>query len=117
MLANTLTITISATPYVLVRQNQDNFGSFYKLKTATSIMTLQFRNSTEKQSDGTMFDRHNMFFEHRVYATATEVEKVYTSSAVFRMKDISDPVYLKAMTAGFATLLAAQKDALIDGES
>lgn len=116
MFANTLTITISGTPHVLTRVNQDNFGSLYRKKTATDVMTLQFRNNTDK-SGGKEHDRHNMFFEHRVYQTPTEAEKLYTVSTVYRLRDGSDPTALKAVAAGYATLLAAQKDGLIDGES
>lgn len=118
MFANTLTITISAVAHILTRVNQDNYGSLYRKKTATDVMTLQFRNSTEKdKASGASIDRHNMFFEHRLYATATDVEKLYTCSTVYRLKDAADPAALKAIGVGFATLLAAQKDGLIDGES
>ena len=116
MFANTLTITIDGVANVLVRVNQDNFGSTYLLKTTTGVMTLQFRNSVEK-GQSTPVDRHNMFFEHRVYATATVPERLYTASTVFRLADGSDPTYLTKLAAGFITLLTAQKDGLIAGES
>lgn len=116
MFANTLTITIDGAANVLTRINQDNFGSTYVKKTATDVMTLQFRNTVEKQADGSV-DRHNMFFEHRVYPTATLTEKYYTMSAVLRIRDGSDPAYLGKLATGFITLLSAQKDGLIAGES
>jgi hypothetical protein len=116
MFANTLTITIDGAAKVLNRVNQDNFGSTYTMKDTTGAMTLQFRNSQEKGTLGPV-DRHNMFFEHRVYPTPTVAGKLYTASTVFRMADGSDPVYLQKLATGFITLLSAQKDGLINGES
>ncbi len=115
MFANTLTITINGVAKTLTRVNQDNYGSEYVLKTSTDKMTLRFRNSVEKGSPS--YDRHNMFFEHIVYATTTTIEKVYTVSAVLRQNDGSDPAYLDYVVAGFITLLTAQKTGMIGGES
>lgn len=129
MFANTLTITINAVANVLTRVNQDSYGSVYIKKTATDVMTLRFRNTSEKasvpltKSPTTAYtvnpsvDRHNMFFEHRVFATASVPEKLYTMSAVIRLSDGSDPVYLGQLATGFSTLLAAQQAGLIAWES
>lgn len=118
MFANTLTITIDGVANVLVRVNQDNYGSTYVKKTALDSMTLQFRNSTESQNGKVApFDRHNMFFEHIVYATTTVPEKNYTMSSVMRLSKSSDPAYLDKLAAGFITLLSAQKTGLIAWES
>jgi hypothetical protein len=118
MFANTLTITINAVAYVLTRVNQDNYGSTYIKKDATQSMTLQFRNNTESEAKtGVSFDRHNMFFEHIVYATPTTVEKKYTVSTVYRQSFGSDVTWLGQVVAGFQTLESAQKDGLIGWES
>jgi hypothetical protein len=118
MFANTLTITVNAVAIVLTRVNQDNFGSLYRYKTATEVHTLQFRNSTEKGAGGVgNVDRHNMFYEHRVFATSVLPEKLTTISTVYRLAEGSDPAQLKLEAAGYATLLASQRDGLIDGES
>lgn len=117
MFANTLTITINAVANVLTRVNQDNYGSEYVKKTATDVMTLKFRNSVESPKGESKVDRHNMLFEHRVFATTTVPERLYTMSAVIRIRDGGDPAYLDQLAAGFNTLLAAQKTGLIAGES
>jgi hypothetical protein len=117
MFANTLTITIDGTANVLTRVNQDNYGSEYKLASATALMILKFRNSTEKQNGQEEVYRHNMFFEHTVFATPTASEKYYTMTATMRSRKTSDPAWLDKIAAGFVTLLSAQKTGLIGGES
>ncbi len=120
MLANTLVITIDGVANTLVRVNQDNYGSEYQLKTATASMKLQIRNSIESAklpASPEPVDRHNMFFEHTIYATPTVSEKYYTVTATMRSRRTSDPLWLDKVTAGFVTLLTAQKTAIIGGES
>lgn len=117
MFANTLTITINAVARILTRVNQDNFGSTYRLKDGTQEFTLKFRNSTEPSDGVEPIDRHNMFFEHIVYATPSASEKKYTMSATIRMRKTSDPAYLAYVVPGFNTLLNAQASGLIGGES
>lgn len=116
MFANTITLTINAVDKVLTRINQDNFGSTYKLTSATELIQLQFRNSTEKNSSGDV-DRHNMFVEHTVFATATEIEKYYSMSATLRARRGSSPTVLSQLTAGAQTVLTAQLAGLVQGES
>jgi len=119
MFANTLTITIDGTANVLTRVNQDNYGSEYVKKDATQSMILRFRNSSESSSGSSPepVDRHNMFFEHVVYATATTSEKYYTMTATMRLRKTSDPAWLDKLATGFITLLSAQKTGLVGGES
>lgn len=116
MFANTLTITIDGTANVLTRVNQDNYGSQYQLITGLASMILKFRNSTETGSPENV-SRHNMFFEHTVFATPTASEKYYTVTATMRSRRTSDPAWLDKITAGFITLLSAQKTGLIGGEN
>lgn len=117
MFANTLTITINSVARVLTRVNQDNFGSVYRLKDATQELTLKFRNSTEPSDGVEPLERHNMYFEHIVYATSTTTEKKYTMSSTLRMRKTSDPAYLAFVVPAFNTLLNAQASGLITGES
>jgi len=117
MLANTLTITINSTARVLTRVNQDNYGSVYRLKDGTQEFTLKIRNSSEPSDGVEPLDRHNMFFEHIVYATGGATEKKYTMSATMRIRKTSDPAYLAYVVPAFNTLLNAQASALIAGES
>ena len=116
MFANTLTITIDGIARVLTRVNQDNYGSLYQLKDATQKFVLQFRNGTDKASPENL-DRHTMVFEHTVYATATTTEKYYSMTSTIRCRQTSDPTWLGKVATGFITLLAAQKDGMIAGES
>jgi hypothetical protein len=119
MFANTLTITIDGVANVLTRVNQDNYGSEYIKKDGTQLLKLLFRNSVEAASNGSAetTDRHNMFFEHTVFATPTASEKYYTMTATMRSRKTSDPAWLDKVAAGFITLLSAQKTGLISGES
>lgn len=119
MLANTLTITINGVAKTLTRINQDNYGSEYRLKSATELMTLQIRNTTEKATASRPYsvDRHNVFFERTVFSTPTESEKYYSASAVFRAGLTSDPAYLEDAVEGFNTLVTSLAAAVIGGES
>lgn len=119
MLANTLTITISGTGYTLTRINQDNFGSLYRFSDATQLMELQVRHSDEpvnglKQPEPVR--RHNMFFEHTVYATPTANRKYYSVSHTMRQAMSSDPAALTADDAGFVTLEGSIRAQLVAGE-
>lgn len=117
MFANTLTITINSVARVLTRVNQDNYGSVYRLKDATQEFTLKFRNTTEPTDGVEPIDRHNMFFEHIVYATGGATEKKYTMSSTVRLRKTSDPAYAAFVVPAFNTLLNAQANGLIAGES
>lgn len=115
MLANTLTLTINAIAKVLVRVNQDNFGSQYQLKSATESIVMKIRTSTDTNK-GQLFDRHNVEVVHTVYGVAPAPDKVYTCSMTFRSIDKGDPVALGYLMTGFSTLLSAQQAAIIGGE-
>lgn len=118
MLANTLTVTLNSVAKVLTRVNQDNFGSVYRLRSATELITLQIRNTEEKATiKAPAIERHNMFFEHTVFATPTTAAEYYSVSAVMRMYTVSDPVKLGYAVTGFNTLLNAQAAGIISGES
>lgn len=116
MFANTLTLTVNAVPKVLVRVNQDNFGSQYQLKTATESYVLKIRHSTQT-SGGVQFDVHNMVVEHKVYATLTEPQKVMTASVTLRGQVGTDPAALDYLSDALGVLAAAQMSGLVAGES
>ncbi len=48
MLANTLTLTVNSVAKVLTRINQDNYGSEYRLLSATERYTLKIRHQSQK---------------------------------------------------------------------
>lgn len=116
MFANTLTVTIDGVAAILVRVNQDNFGSTYRLKDATQETNLRFTNGTDKASPEPL-DRHTMYLERRIYATPTATEKFYSFSSTFRMRGSSDPAVLDKVVTGAITLLSAQKTGMVGGES
>lgn len=116
MFANTITLTIATVAKVLTRVNQDNFGSTYKYTSATEIIQLQFRNSVEKNALGDI-DRHNMFVERTVLATATTREFYSSFSATLRARRGTDPVSLTDLTSAAATVLSSNQAGLVQGES
>lgn len=118
MLANTLTITLNAVPYVLLRMREEGGGSVYRFKDADQVMQLQIRQTVEKATAKAPqeISRSNMFFEHTVYATPTAVRKYFSMSAVLRLAEASDPVKLGYIVTGFNTLLNAQAAAIIAGD-
>lgn len=117
MFANTLTLTINAVARVLVRVNQDNFGSVYRLTTTTDDFTLKFRNTTEPSDGVDTVVRSNMYFEHVVFATATVKERKYTVSSTIRRRKTDDPAYQAFVIPAFNTLFNAQAAGMIAGES
>lgn len=116
MLANTLTLTVNSVAKVLTRINQDNYGSEYRLLSATEKYTLKIRHSTQT-SGGVTFDVHNVFVEHIVFATVTEVQKVLTVSTTLRGQVGTDPANLDYLSDALGVLVAAQAAALVQGES
>lgn len=70
---NSVTITIDESPKVLVRINQDNFGSQYYLRESAQEFTLNVRHSKESPNakTGIQYDRHNVELVHTVFQTET----------------------------------------------
>lgn len=117
MLANTLTVTINSVAKILVRVNQDNFGSQYQLKTATESLVLKIRNSTEK-SAGYNYDRHNLEISYLIYATGVAPEQHYTASSTFRCRSVgSDPASLVYLVKACNALVDSVATAVAGGES
>lgn len=88
---NSVTINVGETPKVLVKINQDSFGSQYYLREAAEEFTLNCRHSQEGLlPDGSRFDRHNVEIIHTTFATDTSPERVRVSYAVFRNKRSDD---------------------------
>ncbi len=99
MFAATITLTIGATPFVLNRVNQDNYGSEYAYQGATSAINLKIRHSVDSvDKDGVVMLRHNVFAERVVYPTPTEALKKQTFTGTLRGGKFEDPV----LTADFS---------------
>lgn len=119
MFANTLSVVIAAeAARVLVRINQDSFGSTYRLSTATELTELVIRNSTAKESN-VLYDRHNAELRHTQYATDVLPERHYVASTTFKTRRTGgDPGRLadveKAIISLVNTTLVA---GMVQGES
>jgi hypothetical protein len=101
--------------------NQDNYGSEYRLLSATEQYILKFRhsNQTAKRSDGVSvpFQSHNVFVEHTVFATTTVPELIRTSSTTVRVQKGDDPTTVGYLPTALGTLLTAQLAGFLQGES
>lgn len=109
MFPSTITITIdTGKDIILNRVNQDNFGSEYQFAGATESAVLKIRHSVENpQRDGRRFKRHNVFFEHTVYPTLTDLAKVSSYTATMRNLEMSDPTVVSKISAGVEAWMAA----------
>lgn len=116
MLNNTLTLTVNSVAKVLVRINQDNYGSEYRLLSATEKYTLKVRHSSQK-SGTRIFDVHNVLVEHVVFATPTVAEKTMTVSSTLRGEVGTDPAALDYLSDALGVLVAAQAAQLVQGEA
>lgn len=121
MFSDTITITVNAVPYILVRINQDGYSSEYFLKNALDSMKLRLRNTSyvDKTRGGLKIDRHNVELIHEIYpvspAIYSTIRKAYT---VFE-NDTSDTVVgpAKFVTGMLAFQTEANTTKLINWES
>lgn len=70
---NSITLTINGNAKVLVKINQDNFGSQYYLRETLQEFTVNVRHSKESPNTktGIQYDRHNVELVHTVFPTET----------------------------------------------
>lgn len=106
MLSNTISVTIDTVEKVLTRIREDRDGSLYRLKTSTEQIDMRVRHSTVSPN-GWQLNRHNIFWEHRVYETDTTPEYYWSVSLTLSERDTSDPSYLADTMAGLQTALAS----------
>ncbi len=116
MLANTLTLTINSVAKVLLRINQDNYGSEYRLVSASERITLKIRHSSQRTGNS-QFDQHNVFVEWIKIPTAPALPVTMTASTTLRGQLGSDPAELDYLSDALGVLVAAQAAALVQGES
>lgn len=93
MFANTITLTINAVAKVLRRVNQDNFGSEYSYSSATESIVMKIRHSADSvdTKTGLVMKRHNVFVEHTVFPTVTDLLRKFTYTATLRNGEYNDP--------------------------
>lgn len=119
MFANTLSVTIGAdAARVLTRVNQDNYGSTYRLATATEFTEILIRNSTGRES-GVLYDRHNAELRHTTYATEVLAETYYSATTTFKTRrQGGDPSRLANVEKALNTLVSTSLvDGMVNGES
>lgn len=116
MFAVTLTLAIDGTNYVLNRINQDNFGSSYKFKNATELITLLVRHTTDTVGVDKI-NRHNVFIERTIFATPTAAREYYSCTYTLREGEFNDPAKLDKLSVGALTLLATLDTGLTVGEN
>lgn len=113
---STAVITINSVAKTLNRINQDNYGSEYFLRGTTDEYRMKVRHSKESpQSDGTVYDRHNIEVTHTVYATSTTkkiVRQFYLVGRVQSDDDLTDAGYLFAGTVDYLDSATVQGDVL-----
>ena len=116
MLNNTLTLTVNSVAKVLTRINQDNYGSEYRLLSATERYVLKIRNQTQK-SGTRLFDQHNVLVEHTVFGITSDLDKVMTVSTTLRGQQGTDPAALDFLSDALGVLVASVADKLVQGEA
>lgn len=92
MIGDTITLTHNSVSRVLSKLREENFSSFYQLRTATDEFVINVRHSTETAKPGTVpFERHNIELKHTLFATPTTFEVVNVVSTTIRARRGSDP--------------------------
>jgi hypothetical protein len=115
MLANTITVTIDSVDKVLLRIREDKDGSLYRLKDSTEQIEMRVRHSTTTR-DGLVVNRHNVNWEHSVYATDTTPAYFWSTSITVSDLDGSDPDYLGLTMTGLQSALGSLWDTIAIGE-
>ncbi len=115
MLSNTLTITIDSVAKNLVRIREDSDGSLYRLKTSTEQIDMKIRHSTT-YPNGYQLNRHNVSWEHTVFATDTTPEYKWLASITLSDRDQSDPTYLTKTIAGLQSTFNSLWDTIAIGD-
>lgn len=118
MLANTLTLTIASVAKILTRVNQDNYGSEYRLTTATERIVLKIRHSSSgKKGSSTYFDQHNVMVEHMLIPAAPAEPVVYTVSKTLRGQFGHDPATLDALSDAVDVTIGANLALIVQGDN
>jgi len=119
MIGATITLTHNSVAKVLPLLKEENFTSFYQLRTALDEFVVSIRHSTEPAKSGALpFERHYIEFKHTVFATPTAFEVVNVAATTIRCRRGSDPAAsLLDAKALFGFLTDANVTKLIAWES
>jgi hypothetical protein len=120
MFADPSVVTVNAVAKNLVRVNQDDYGSEYRLRSATNEFKLFIRNTSYlDKKRGVTIDRHNVEFTETVFpvapATTSFIRKQYVVIENQQGDTLTDP---KNNALGLlAFLTGANIDKLMNTES
>lgn len=109
MFSDTITITINAVAKVLIRVNQDSYGSEYFLRESTGQFRLKLRNTTyvDKTRGGLKVDRHNIELVETQFAVAPAtqptVRKYYSVLENDQTDIVASSAKFAAGVTGFQT--------------
>lgn len=118
MLADPQTLTVNAVAKNLVRINQDNNGSRYRLRSSTDELILDIKHSTGKITGGQFGEGHVVKVTYKVFATSTTPQYVLTTWTVIQNPDGMDLTTCKNHVLALAAYLTGTNiDKFLNGES
>jgi hypothetical protein len=115
MFADPFSVTINSVAKSLVKVNQDQYSSEYRLRSSTDELRLAIRNTnyTDKKR-GVSVDRHNVELVQEVFpvspATKSTIRKTYMVMENDKGDSLADPVYL---ASALLTALTASSNAAL----
>lgn len=101
-ISSPITITVNAVAKSLVRVNQDNFGSVYRLKETDTEYQLIIRHSYEGKVGPAQIERHNVDFTMTKFDPTTGNPIVFQSYTIMRNPRNKDPVDCVNVTKALA---------------
>lgn len=115
MLGNTITLTVDATPKILLRIREDGFSSTYLLKETGSEIQLDFRHTLEKAVAGkAQIERHNVDLKFTTFDPVTGSPTVRQVYAVMRVPKGTDPVVVGFQFKSLFSYLVSNHMAIIN---
>lgn len=121
MFADTLTVTINTVAKVLVRVNQDQYSSEYRLKEADGEFRLRLRNSSyvDKTRASKSVSRHNVELIHTIYPVAPAVYPTIRKTYAVFEDDAGDTIanVAKTVVGALALITEANATKLLNFES